>query len=74
MVVSLLAAHADLHLVVARVPRRLEEVLRQELALLVEVIAGTLGTVGSAILQADTDMGDGHSQPRCAVALCSSWR
>ena len=42
MVIAFLAAHPDLHLVVASVARGLQEVLWEELALLVEVIPRSL--------------------------------
>ena len=42
MIVAVLGPHADLYLVVAGVPSRLEEVLWQELTVCVEVVPGAL--------------------------------
>lgn len=42
MVVPLLFAYADLELIESSFPRSLEEVLREKLAVLVEVISRTL--------------------------------
>ena len=42
MVIAILASHPYLDLIVPRVSRSLQEVLRQELSLLIEVVPGTL--------------------------------
>lgn len=42
VIVTFLASHADLNFIVSRVASSLQEVLRKELFLLVEVVSGAL--------------------------------
>lgn len=47
MIVTILISHSNLHLVVALIPSSFQEILREQLANLIELVAGALNTVAS---------------------------